>query len=59
VGGLVGAVIYVCGSGTGAITGVNPVTSIGIGVADPSAAIRQLFALLRRCFASAALRSVA
>jgi hypothetical protein len=34
------------------------VTSNGFGVADPSAAIRQLYAVRRRRFASAALRSV-
>jgi hypothetical protein len=34
------------------------VTSIGFGFADPSAGFRHLFALLRRRFASASLRSV-
>jgi hypothetical protein len=34
-------------------------TSIGFSFADPSAGLRQLFALLRRRFAPASLRSAA
>jgi hypothetical protein len=36
---------------------MNRVTSVGLGCADPLAGIRLLFALLRRRFAPASLRS--
>ena len=35
-----------------AVTGVNPVTSVGLGFADPPAGLRALFALLRRLLCS-------
>ncbi len=42
-----------------AVTGVNPVTSVGFGCADPLAGLGRLYALLRRRFAPASLRSAA
>jgi hypothetical protein len=40
-----------------AVTGVNPVTSVGFSDADPLAGFHCLYALFRRRFASASLRS--
>jgi len=42
-----------------AVTGVNPVTSVGFSCADPLAGTRHLYALAPDCCAIAHLRSVA
>ena len=44
-------------AGRAAVTGVNPVTSVGFGFADTLAGSRALFALARDCSAIAHLRS--
>lgn len=43
----------------GAVTEVNSPTLVGLGYADPPAGFRRLYALLRRRFTPASLRSAA